>query len=221
MKNIFIFFGPPGSGKGTQADMLAEKMKLPVVSPGELLRHEINAKTDLGLEVEKKLAKGKMVANEIVEKIIDRRLSKRDAQKGFVLDGYPRTKNQLNNLSDRLKKISSVKDNVYAFLVDVKDLEVKKRLGGRRVCDCGASYHLKYNPPKKKGFCDLCGNKLSIREDDKPAVIRDRLYSYHKKIKPLLGYWSKDDRLIIIDGSQPIKKVEKDIQKFLKQKKIV
>lgn len=221
MKNIFIFFGPPGSGKGTQADMLAERMKLPVVSPGELLRHEINAKTDLGLEVEKKLAKGKMVANEIVEKIIDKRLSKRDAQKGFVLDGYPRTKKQLNNFSNRLKKISSAKDNVYAFLVDVKDLEVKKRLGGRRVCDCGASYHLKYNPPKKKELCDLCGKKLSIRDDDKPMVIKDRLHSYHHKIKPLLSYWGKDDRLVVVDGSQSIKKVENDIQKFLKQKKIV
>lgn len=221
MKTILIFFGPPGSGKGTQADMLALKLRLPVISPGELLRYEVNTKTKIGKEVKERLANGKMVPDEIVNKIIDKRLAEKDTKRGFVLDGYPRRKQQLEVLKKKLEKITNEEDNIYAVLINVKDSEVKKRLGGRRVSDCGASYHIKFNPPKKKGICDICDKRLYIREDDRPKVIVNRLASYKKRINFLFNYWNSEKKLIIIDGNQSIKKVEKDILREMKKKKIL
>lgn len=232
MSKIFlIFFGPPGSGKGTQADMLAEKIKLPVICPGELLRHEMELKTALGKKVKLAVNSGKMVNEAIVEKLIDQRLGRRDAEKGAIFDGCPRRKKQLNFLikkfnmithnehSDTLIQKSQSNDlRIVAILVNVSNKEIKQRLGGRRVCDCGAAYHIKYNPPKKRGICDLCGKKLSVRADDKPAVIADRLKLYHMQTEPLLDYFQQRGELIKIDGEQSIKDVEKDIIKKLKTK---
>ena len=228
-KTFLIFFGPPGSGKGTQADMLAEKIKLPVICPGELLRHEMELKTEIGKKVELAVNSGKMVNEAIVEKLIDQRLGRRDAKQGAIFDGCPRRKKQLNFLIKKFNKITHNKCSnvllrknqgnglrVAAILVNVSNKEVKQRLSGRRVCDCGAAYHIKYNPPKKRGVCDLCGKKLSVRADDKPAVIADRLKLYHKQTEPLLDYFQQRGELIKIDGEQSIKEVEKEIWREIK-----
>ena len=235
MSKIFlIFFGPPGSGKGTQADMLAEKMKLPVICPGELLRHEMELKTEIGKKVKLAVNSGKMVSEIIIEKLIDQRLGRRDAKKGAIFDGCPRRKKQLNFLIKKFNKIIHNKYSnvllrknqgnglrVAAILVNVSIKEVKQRLGGRRVCDCGAAYHIKYNPSKKRGVCDLCGKKLSVRADDKPAVIADRLKLYHKQTEPLLDYFQQRGELIKIDGEQNIGKVQRDIIDNLKKREII
>lgn len=215
-KTIIIFLGPPGSGKGTQADMLGEKLNLPVISPGELLRHERDSHTPIGKKVEKYLASGKLVSDVIIEKILLKRFLRRDANNGFVLDGFPRNGKQLSFLKKTLKNITEEDDRIFAFYISVKDSEVKKRIGGRRVCDCGASYHVLYSPPKKSGICDLCGEKLYQRKDDKASVLKDRLQGFHKRIKVIKDYFDKKNILVKIDGEQGIKKIKKDIERELK-----
>jgi adenylate kinase len=217
-KKYLIFFGPPGSGKGTQVDILAAGLRLPVISPGELLRHEEEIRSKLGLKVRGLIDNGKMVPDQIIEHIIDLRLKRKDAKNGAVFDGYPRRMTQLRNLIKRLKRLAVPKDFVYAVYIHVRDSEVKKRITNRRVCDCGASYHLTINPPKAKNKCDLCGRKLKTRPDDKPKVVSDRLKDYHANIKPLVGYFNRHHELLNINGEQNIKKVQGDILKELKKR---
>lgn len=216
-KIIIIFWGPPGSGKGTQADRLGEKIKLPVISPGELLRHERDKGTILGKQIADRLARGRLVPDEVVERILDARLRKPDARAGFILDGYPRRLSQLRLLKKRLTRLGKENNLVFAFYIKVSDKEVKKRLGGRLVCDCGAEYHTIYSPPKKKGICDLCGGKLYRRQDDAPEIIKTRLARFHKRIKPLLRDWQKYYPLIKINGEQSIEKVGQDIGKEVRK----
>jgi adenylate kinase len=213
-KKIIIFFGPPGSGKGTQADMLASDLKIAVISPGELLRHEVDNKTKVGLAVEKKLAKGKLVPNKLIEHMLDNRLAKHDTLKGFVLDGYPRCIKQLVFFKKRLKKLIR-NEKAIAIYIDVSDKEVKRRISGRRVCDCGASYHLLYNPPKIKGICDLCHKKITQRPDDKLSVLKNRLHDFHETIKPLLDYFKKYHIFIKIDGCQTIEEIKKELSNLI------
>lgn len=210
-KIIILFFGPPGSGKGTQSDILGQKLKLPVISPGELLRHEEEAKTKIGHLVAKNLANGKLVSDDIIDKMLNARLARPDAKSGFILDGYPRSKPQLELFKKKLKKISDAKDKIVAIYIAVSDKEVKARIGGRRVCDCGAAYHLKYNPPIHTGVCDLCGKRLKQREDDKPKIIKDRLKHFHKVMKPIMRYFKNNYFYIEVDGEQSIKEIEKEI----------
>jgi adenylate kinase len=208
--NLF-FFGPPGSGKGTQVDLLGEAARLPIISPGELLRHEEDIHSAIGKKVEPLIDKGKMVPDGIVEKMIMKRLKRKDANRGILFDGFPRTLKQQHFILEKLKKISQNNSKFAAFYIKVSDREVKKRLSGRRVCDCGASYHLVYNPPKKKNICDLCGKKIYIRKDDTPKVIGGRLKYYHKSIKPILDFWKVGGKLIEIDGEKSIKAIHKEI----------
>lgn len=217
-KTILIFFGPPGSGKGTQVGLLAAKLKLPIIATGDLSRDEIAKRTVIGRKVNKFLAKGALVPDSIIYKIIDKRLNKKDISMGFILDGFPRNKKQLNYLIQEIRKIAGGQNNVWAILVNVRDKEVLKRLSGRRVCGCGATYHLKYNPPKKKNICDVCGRKLYIRDDDRPAVIKERLILYHKEMRGVLNYWAQAKKLITINGEQSIKKIHADIIKKLRNK---
>ena len=151
-KVYLIFIGPPGSGKGTQADILSEKINLPVISPGELLRHEEEAKTELGLAVEKIMKKGDLVSDDIIESLIDKRWSNGDTENGIIFDGYPRNEKQLRRLNGRLAKKAGARAVVRAILIKVADRKVIERINGRRACDCGLVYHIKYNPPKKPGI---------------------------------------------------------------------
>lgn len=211
-KKVIMFFGPPGSGKGTQADMLGEDMNLPVISVGELLRHERDQGTELGSEVADQLASGKLVPDELVEKILEKRLDQPDTAQGFILDGYPRRKHQLSFLEKRLSDFLEQEDKVVVVHISLDDKEVERRVVGRRVCDCGASYHIEYNPPKQDGICDHCGAKLYRRKDDEPEVVGQRLKSYHERIQPLLDYLKKHYTVITINGKETIEQEKGDIR---------
>ena len=216
-RKFLIFFGPPASGKGTQADKLGEKLNLPVISPGELLRHERDLKTKIGEKAGIIINKGGMVPDKIIEQIIDKRLAKKDVKQGFLLDGYPRAISQLKFLNNRFKNIASENDVILAIYIHVSAKEVKKRIAGRRVCDCGASYHTIYNPSKKQGICDLCGEKLYKRKDDSAEIIKIRINRFNKNIKPILNYYKKNNILININGEQGIGEVEREIWKSINQ----
>lgn len=211
---IFIFFGPPGSGKGTQAEFLAKKINLPVISTGALLRQEIAGATVWGKQAKEQVASGRLVSDQLVEQIVGRRLSAPDTAKGFILDGYPRSAAQLRGLLTRLGE----NDEIWLVEIKVGDREVLNRLTGRRVCACGMSYHLVYKPPRVAGRCDDCGQKLALRDDDKPAVVKTRLAAYQQTAKPLLAYGERLGRLISINGEQPIPKVWSDLSKEITKK---
>ena len=211
-RKSFIFFGPPGSGKGTQAALLGKDLGLPIISLGELLRQEKNAGSDLGKKVEKFLNSGKLVPDLIVRDVIKTRLGKRDAGAGFILDGYPRTKKQLSHFKQILKKAY----DLHFIFIDVGDKEVGRRLGKRRSCSCGATYHLIFNPPKEKGLCDNCKNKIRTRSDDKPDVIRHRLELYHNETEPLIKDMQKIGAIMHIDGEKEIAEIRKEIKRQIK-----
>jgi adenylate kinase len=219
-KTILIIFGPQGSGKGTQADMLARRLKLPTISLGDLLRQEVKAGSDMGREAVSYMKKGELVPNKVIENLVRNRLDKDDARAGFILDGYPRNEFQQAGLKKILNEITDDDDKIYAIEIWISDQEARSRIGGRRSCDCGAVYHLKYNPPKKKGLCDLCSKKLYIRKDDKPKAIDVRLKLYRQDSEPLLDYWRQANELVRINGEQDIDKVQNEIIKKLKQKGI-
>ena len=221
VKTIIIFFGPPGSGKGTQADRLAEKTGWRNIAVGELLRQEQLKGTKLGRQAAKYMAVGKLFTDGLIKDLVAKHLKRKPIPAGIIFDGYPRQASQHQDLLALLKNWSGKNDRVYALEIAISDREVKQRLTARRSCSCGAVYHLKYNPPKVKNFCDLCGQKLFIRVDDRPAVIDRRLKLYHQQIKPLLNYYQKQKRLIKINGQQPIKKVHQEINKKLKMLKLL
>lgn len=211
-RTILVFIGPPGSGKGTQSDMLSELTDLPAISTGELLRHEQKVGSALGRKVRGLMSSGKMVSATLVDHLLKLRLSKPDTKKGFMIDGYPRNEYQFRNL---LKLIKG-DDRLYFIDFQVPDREVITRLSGRRICDCGASYHIMYNPPKTAGKCDLCGHSLRQRTDDKPGVIRTRLKEYHSSIKPLLEKASGRGSIIIVDGERSIATINQELKNKLK-----
>ncbi len=211
-RTILVFIGPPGSGKGTQSDMLSELTDLPAISTGELLRHEQKVGSSLGRKVRGLMSSGKMVSATLVDHLLKLRLSKPDTKKGFMIDGYPRNEYQFRNL---LKLIKG-DDRLYFIEFQVPDREVVTRLSGRRICDCGASYHIMYNPPKTTGKCDLCGSALRQRADDKPGVIRTRLKEYHSSIKPLLEKASGRGSIIIVDGERSIATINQELKNKLK-----
>ena len=211
-RKIYLFFGPPGSGKGTQSDMLGQKLKLPVISAGELLRYARNHDKKRGPALAKIIDQGKLVPDDLIFNLISRRASRPDAKTGFILDGYPRHRQQLKDLLKLLKP----QDRAYALEIRVGRSEVYSRIGGRRVCDCGAAYHLKFNPPKKKGICDLCGHKIYQRQDDVPRVIKKRFKDYEKWIKPIFAYFRKQQKLIIINGQQSIAQVQRELLRKIK-----
>lgn len=210
-KIVILFFGSPGSGKGTQSDILGKKLQLPVISTGELFRREREAKTELGLAVAEQLASGQLVADETVDKILSQRLAQSDTANGFILDGYPRNEQQLKLLQERFSRLLTKDDKVIAIYVDVSDAEVQARIGGRRVCDCGASYHLKHNPPRTEDQCDLCGRALQQRNDDQPAVVAQRLIIFHQTAKPIIEYFKNNYIYWAINGERNIEEISNEI----------
>lgn len=208
-KTYIFFFGPIGSGKGTQSDLLGSRLKLPVISPGELFRQEIEAKTKIGFLISKIVASGQLVDNNITEKILTPRLEKKDARNGYILDGFPRNQEQLRYILDKLGEIKN--KIIIAIHIDVSDQKVKERISGRRVCDCGATYHLKYNSPKKQGVCDICGTKLYQRDDDKSAAINARLKIFHNEVIPIIGYFKNNHLLLKINGEGNIEEIAQEI----------
>ncbi len=208
-----VLFGPPGSGKGTQAKKLAEKYKIPHVSTGDILRDNLKRQTALGLEAKTYMDRGELVPDEVLIGIIKDRLAQPDCDSGCLLDGYPRTIPQAEALAAILNELGKTLDVV--LNIEVPDEELLKRLSGRRMCACGASYHIVFNAPKHEGICDLCGQPLYQREDDKEAAIMNRLTVYKKQSQPLIEYYKQQGVLVTIEGTAGITAVFNEISHAL------
>lgn len=201
-----IMLGAPGAGKGTQAKMIAEKYQIPHISTGDIFRANIKNGTELGMEAKKYMDQGQLVPDELTVKILLDRVAQDDCQKGYVLDGFPRTIPQAQVLDKALAELGDTID--YAVNVDVPDENIVKRMSGRRAClGCGATYHLEHIPPKKEGTCDTCGQELVLRDDDKPETVLNRLKVYHDQTQPLIDFYTEKGVLRTVDGTVPMQDV--------------
>jgi adenylate kinase len=190
-----IMLGPPGSGKGTQAAMLKDKLAVPAISTGSILRSEIAAGTDVGLKADGYIARGELVPDNIILDIVERRFSQPDCEKGYILDGFPRTVAQAEALNKRAE-IDAV------VVLDIEDDIIIERMSGRRICKkCDAAFHVSSKPPKTEGVCDLCEGQLYIRVDDAPETVKNRLDTYHKTTEPLLDFYKNKLRIVGKCGS--------------------
>ena len=200
-----ILLGAPGAGKGTLASYLIEQMGVPSISTGNILREAIKNNTPLGQSAKEYMDAGKLVPDEVVIGMLKERIAKRDCKSGFILDGFPRTIPQAEAL-DEIARIDC------ALSLEVADNVIEKRMTGRRVCgSCGASFHIVANPPKKDGVCDLCGAPLTIRKDDAPETVKNRLKVFHAETEPLKDFYKKLGNLKLVEGNQPIENATRDI----------
>ncbi len=201
-----VFLGPPGAGKGTQAKRIAEKYGIPQISTGDMFREHLSKGTELGQKAKEYMDKGALVPDEIVLGMVEERLKQPDCEKGFILDGFPRTVPQAEALDKLLEKLGKKID--YAILIDVPDEELVKRLTGRRTCKkCGMMYHVMFKPPKEEGKCDVCGGELYQRADDNEETVRNRLKVYHEQTEPIIAYYEKKGVLHRIDGMGSIDEI--------------
>jgi adenylate kinase len=211
-----VLLGGPGSGKGTQAKKLVEKLGIPQVSTGDIFRAALKEGTPMGLKAKTYMDKGELVPDEVVIGVVEERLAKPDLNKGFMLDGFPRTLPQAEALDKILQAQGKPLD--HAILVDVPEEELVTRLSGRRTCknaECGMMYHVKFNPPTKEGICDKCGKELYQRDDDSEATVRERLTVYNKQTAPLIDYYQKKGLLRSVEGVGPIDRIFASIEKVL------
>ncbi len=208
-----ILLGPPGSGKGTQGELLQEDLRLPYYATGDILRAAVREGTEIGREAKGFMDRGDLVPDEVIVGVIAERIADKEAEDGFILDGFPRTEPQAEALADKLTELG--RSVSVALLIDVPDEEVVRRLGGRRTCPNGHVYHVEFGPPKTEGVCDVCGAELEIRDDDKPDVIRHRLDQYHSKTEPLISYYEGRGLLQRVDGTQPPDEVNERIRALL------
>ena len=205
-----IFLGPPGAGKGTQAAIISKKLNIPTISTGDMLRAAIKAGTPIGLKAKTFMDAGKLVPDEVIIGIIGQRLEESDCKDGFILDGVPRTIAQAEALEN------SGIDFDRVISLEVGDEAIVKRMSGRRVCaKCGATYHMESKPPKAEGLCDECGGELTVRSDDKPETVRDRLKVYHSETEPLKEFYAKRGRLREVHGDQDMAAATKAIEEAL------
>ena len=194
-----IHLGAPGAGKGTQAEVNCDKLGVPTISTGNIIREALSKGTEMGIKAKSFIDAGQLVPDEVVIGIIKERLAKDDCKNGFILDGFPRTIPQ----AEALDAMGVVIDKV--IYIDVPDDKIVQRLSGRRVCaDCGASYHLEYKKPEKEGICNVCGGKLVQRKDDHPDTVLDRLKVYHEQTEPLKDYYSKAGLLKVVEGQEEV-----------------
>ncbi len=209
-----VMLGAPGAGKGTQAKMIAAKFGIPHISTGDIFRANIKNGTELGKKAKSYMDQGLLVPDELTLELIMDRFTNDDCANGYVLDGFPRTIAQAEALTASLAAKNEKMD--YAIDVDVPDERIVTRMGGRRACvACGGTFHIKYNPPKTEGICDLCGGKLTVRDDDMPETVQKRLDVYHKQTQPLIDYYNKEGILKTVDGTQDVDKVFEDILAIL------
>lgn len=209
-----IMLGAPGAGKGTQAKQIAGAYKIPHISTGDIFRANIKEGTDLGKKAQDYMNQGLLVPDELVCDLVVDRIGKDDCKDGFILDGFPRTMPQAEALDTAL----AAKDMKIDFAVDIEvpDESIVKRMSGRRSCkECGAIFHVEYNPPKTEGFCDVCGKELILRDDDKEETVKKRLNVYHEQTAPLIEHYKKAGSLHEIDGTQDIKVVFDEIKSIL------
>ena len=209
-----IMLGAPGAGKGTQAKRIAEQYGIPHVSTGDIFRANIKGQTPLGMEAKSYMDRGELVPDELTVKILLDRVAKEDCKNGYVLDGYPRTIPQAEVLDKAVEELGEKID--FAVNVDVPDENIIDRMSGRRAClKCGATYHIKYMPPKTEGICDKCQSELVIRDDDKPETVKNRLSVYHEQTAPLIDYYTDKGILKTVDGTKDVDEVFTDIEDIL------
>nr|WP_264192749.1 MULTISPECIES: adenylate kinase [Bacillaceae] len=209
-----VLMGLPGAGKGTQADKIVGKYNIPHISTGDMFRAAIKEGTELGLQAKSFMDKGELVPDEVTIGIVRERLSKADCEKGFLLDGFPRTVAQAEALDTMLADLGKKID--YVINIDVDQSILMERLTGRRICkNCGATYHLVFNPPAKEGVCDRCGGELYQRADDNAETVQNRLDVNVQQTKPLLNFYEDKGYLRNINGQQDINVVFADIEELL------
>lgn len=209
-----IMLGAPGAGKGTQAKMIADTYGLPHVSTGDIFRMNIKNGTQLGMEAKTYMDQGLLVPDELTVRILLDRVAQEDCKNGYVLDGFPRTIPQAEVLEDALAKLGDQID--FAINVEVPDENIIRRMGGRRAClSCGATYHIEHVPPKKEGICDVCGQPLVLRDDDKPETVKNRLRVYQEQTQPLIDFYTKKGVLRSVDGTQDMQDVFAAIKEIL------
>ena len=206
-----ILLGAPGAGKGTQAEILVEKLGIPAISTGNMLREAMANGTPVGKQAKHYMDNGLLVPDEVILGIVAERVAPPDCAKGFILDGVPRTLAQAEALEAKNVRIDHV------VSIEIDDSVIEGRMTGRRVCSkCGASYHIVANPPKSEGVCDSCGSELIIRKDDAPETVRRRLDVYHAETEVLKEFYQKLGKLRIVEGNQPIEDANRDILKAIK-----
>ncbi len=194
-----ILLGAPGAGKGTQAEVISDKLSIPAISTGNIIREALANGTEMGLKAKSFIDAGKLVPDEVVIGIIKERLAKDDCANGFILDGFPRTIPQ----AEALDSMGVIIDRVIS--IEVADEDIARRMSGRRVCKgCGSSYHLEYKKPAVEGICNACGGELIQRKDDHPDTVLDRLKVYHEQTEPLKGYYEKKGILRIVEGQEEV-----------------
>lgn len=207
-----ILMGAPGAGKGTQSAKISEKFNIPAISTGDILRGAIKAGTELGKKAKSFIDEGKLVPDEVVIGLIQDYLSTDACKNGFILDGFPRSIPQAEALDAMGVRIDAV------LSIEVADEKIVERMSGRRVCACGASYHVVYNPPKVEGICDKCGAALYVRADDAAETVQNRLSTYHAQTEPLKDFYAKKGLLITVEGQEKVEDtsalVEQALAKF-------
>jgi adenylate kinase len=208
-----ILLGPPGSGKGTQGERLQEDLHLPYYATGDILRAAVREGTDVGVEAKDYMDRGDLVPDDVIVGVIGERIDEREAEDGFILDGFPRTEPQAEALERKLDELGRSVSVV--ILIDVADEEVVRRLGGRRQCPNGHIFHTEFDPPEKEGVCDVDGEPLEVRDDDRPEVIRNRLAQYQEKTEPLIGYYESRGVLDRVDGDRPPEEVTDRIRALI------
>lgn len=201
-----IMLGAPGAGKGTQAKMIAEKYGIPHISTGDIFRANIKNGTELGMKAKSFMDKGELVPDGLTVSMLLDRVSQQDCKDGYVLDGFPRTIPQAEELDRALSERNEKID--FAVDVDVPDENIVKRMSGRRAClKCGATYHMEHIPPREEGICDSCGSELVLRDDDKAETVLKRLQVYHDQTQPLIEFYTRKGILKTVDGTQDMKDV--------------
>lgn len=211
--------GPPGAGKGTQAKLLEERFRIPHISTGNILRDEVRENSNLGQRVAEFVKSGELVPDDIVVEVVSKRLLKPDAQNGFILDGFPRTLQQAEELDAALKELKVTIDLVIYFKT-TPQVSIK-RLSGRRVCKgCGANFHLINMPAKKEGICDFCGSELFLRDDDRKETVQKRLSIYQNQTASLIDYYKKGAKLREVSGDWEAEQLYDQLQKLFKQEKL-
>ena len=194
-----ILLGAPGAGKGTQAEKICEKLSIPTISTGNIIRAALKNGTEMGKKAQKYIDAGQLVPDDVVIGIIKERLFEDDCKDGFILDGFPRTIPQAEDLDEMGIEIDCV------LSIEVPDEKIVARMSGRRVCPtCGATYHTEYKKPEKDGICNGCGAELIIRKDDEPATVLDRLHVYHEQTEPLKDYYAKTGKLRTVIGQEEV-----------------
>ncbi len=207
-----ILLGAPGAGKGTQAEVISQHLSIPTISTGNIIRAALKAETEMGLKAKEYINNGQLVPDDVVIGIIKERLSEDDCQNGFILDGFPRTIPQAEALDTMGIEIDKVID------IEVPDEKIVERMSGRRVCpQCGNSYHLLYKKPAKDGICDSCSTELIIRADDHPDTVLERLQVYHSQTEPLKDFYSKKNKLYIVEGQEEVKDTSALVIKALEE----